>query len=40
MSRLRAMTIDLTEHVRKEDEVLFPQTIRVEDSARLHELRM
>jgi len=40
MSSLRAMTIDLTEHVRKEDEVLFPQTIRVEDSARLHELRM
>lgn len=38
MSRLRALTIDLTEHVRKEDEVLFPQTIRTEDSMRLHEL--
>lgn len=33
MSRLRALAIDLKEHVRKEDEVLFPHAIRIEDAA-------
>ncbi len=31
MSRLRAMRSDLAEHIRKEDEILFPETIRLEE---------
>lgn len=32
MDRLKAIKLDLAEHVRKEDEVLFPETIRLEQS--------
>lgn len=37
MGRLKAMKLDLDEHVRKEDEMLFPETIRLEESGRLDE---
>jgi iron-sulfur cluster repair protein YtfE (RIC family) len=33
MNRLQALKLDLDEHVRKEDEVLFPEAIRLEDWA-------
>lgn len=37
MDRLKAMRLDLAEHVRKEDEMLFPATIRLEESGHLDE---
>lgn len=40
MSRLQALAVDLKEHVRKEDEVLFPQAVLIEDAARCQELRL
>lgn len=33
MRRLQALQCDLEEHVRKEDEILFPAAIRLEESA-------
>lgn len=40
MSNLGALAIDLKEHVHKEDEVLFPHAIRIEDAARRQKLRL
>ncbi len=37
MTRLRALQLDLDEHVRKEDEVLFPEAIRLEETENLNE---
>ncbi len=37
MDRLKAMKLDLDEHVRKEDEMLFPETIRLEEGGHLYE---
>jgi regulator of cell morphogenesis and NO signaling len=37
MDRLRALALDMHEHVRKEDQVLFPEAISLEDCARLND---
>jgi regulator of cell morphogenesis and NO signaling len=37
MDRLKAMKLDLDEHVHKEDEMLFPGAIRLEEGGRLGE---
>ncbi len=37
MGRLKAVKLDLDEHVRKEDEILFPKTIRLEEGGPLDE---
>lgn len=36
MSRLQALALDLREHVRKEDEILFPAVIRLEEGSVLN----
>ena len=37
MDRLKAMKLDLAEHIRKEDEMLFPEAIRLEKGEHLSE---
>lgn len=37
MNRLRALSLDMAEHVRKEDEKLFPEAIRCEESGRMND---
>ena len=37
MDRLKAVKLDLAEHIRKEDEMLFPETIRLEKDGNLDE---
>ncbi len=37
MDRLKILELDLAEHVRKEDEILFPETIRLEAGVHLGE---